>query len=92
MSGPTATAARKGNVVTVSLHTRGGWPTATRTAETFLERGETLERDTLDGCHRYRFRVIPATVLTLAEVRNAADFPRGTRFLVLPPTTTRSGR
>ena len=74
---------------------RGGEPKATRLAiEHCLRLGESVELAVRQVDKRpgppggeiwwWEFRVIPPTILTLAEIRSGTGFPRGTRFVQLP--------
>ena len=74
---------RNGDALAVYI-SRGGLPKATRLAIGVLGLGESLELTESPDPRWFVFRVIPPTILTLAEVRSGTGFPRGTRFVQLP--------
>lgn len=74
---------RNGDAIAIYI-SRGGLPKATRLAIGALRLGESLEPTGRPGRGWFVFRVIPPTILTLAEVRGGAGFPRGARFVQLP--------
>lgn len=63
---------------------RGGWPKATRVAIKTLGLGESVMPIETHEAGWFEFRVIPPTILTLAEIRNGTGFARGVRFVELP--------
>lgn len=74
---------RNGDAIAVYI-SRGGLAKATRLAINTLGLGESLEPAGRPDPGWFVFRVIPPTVLTLAEIRNGPGFPRGARFVLLP--------